>query len=416
MNFLKFAFQNKMRKNMPLKFIREFLRLEAASGILLLGAAVLALICTNSPLSSYYQEFLALNFLLHLGPQTFELPPLIFWINDGLMAIFFLVVGLELKRSFMEGELADAKKILLPAVAAVGGMLVPALIYVIINHANVQNLNGWSIPVATDIAFALGVLTLFGKRIPIGLKLFLMALAIFDDVGGIIIIAIFYSSHLSATYLLASLGLVFLLYLANSYFRWKKLTPYLLLGVGLWFTILKAGVHPTVAGVLLSFFIPLKKAKNQRLSPLAKLEKTLHPWVAYAILPLFAFTNAGLALSGLAWSSLFDPLVLGIVAGLFIGKQLGVFVFSAVIIKLNFAKLPHRGTWLELYGVALLCGIGFTMSLFLGTLAFQNAAPSYLALVRLGVLLGSILSGLLGSLVFYIVFQKKRKGDFLLEQ
>jgi len=401
---------------MPVKLIREFLRLEAAGGILLVIMAVLALLCSNSGLSPYYDQFLRATIELHFGDFRFNSQPLLFWVNDGLMAVFFLFVGLELKRAFLEGELSGVGKIILPGVAALGGMVMPGLLYVAFNYQDPIAVKGWSIPIATDIAFALGVLSLFSKRVPMALKLFLMALAIFDDMGGILIIAIFYSHGFSFLYLCFSILLVIALFLCHQRFKIRRLFPYLFLGGLLWLTVLSSGIHPTVAGVVLALLIPLKKTPLEKTSPLQYLEKKLHPWVVYLILPLFAFANAGLSLQGLTWHALFDTMVLGIVLGLFVGKQIGVFLFSALIIKLGFAKLPHRSSWLELYGVSLLCGIGFTMSLFLGTLAFQSSDPIYLTEVRLGVLLGSVISGLTGAIILNIALIKKRKGGLPLEK
>ncbi len=395
---------------MPVKIIRDFLRLEASSGILLFFMALVALVCNNTSLSSFYQAFLALPIQLHIGEYYFY-GSLLFLINDGLMAVFFLLVGLELKRAFFEGELSGIGKIMLPGLTALTGMLIPALIYLIFNYSHADTLKGWPIPAATDIAFALGVLSLFNRKIPMSLKLFLMALAVFDDIGSIIIIAVFYSHHLSLGFLGLSLIIVCILWAFNHILHVPRLFPYLFLGILLWVCVYNAGIHPTVAGVLLSFFIPLRKQTTEKsYSPLQYLETKLHPWVAYLILPLFAFANAGLSFAGLSLYSILEPLTLGIILGLFIGKQLGVFSFAWIIIKLGWAKLPHRSSWLELYGVTLLCGIGFTMSLFLGTLAFQGDQSIYLTEVRLGVFLGSILSGIFGAFVLQMAMLKKRKG------
>jgi len=395
---------------MPVKIIRDFLRLEASSGILLFFMALLALICNNTSLSSFYQDFLVLPIQLHIGEYYFH-GSLLFLINDGLMAVFFLLVGLELKRAFFEGELSGIGKIMLPGLTALTGMLFPALIYLIFNYSHVDTLKGWPIPAATDIAFALGVLSLFNRKIPMSLKLFLMALAVFDDLGSIIIIAVFYSHDLSLAYLGLSLIIVCLLWVFNHILSVSRLFPYLFFGILLWLCVYNAGIHPTVAGVLLSFFIPLRKKTTEKLySPLQYLETKLHPWVAYLILPLFAFANAGLSFAGLSPYAILEPMTLGIILGLFIGKQLGVFSFAWIIIKLGWAKLPYRSSWIELYGVALLCGIGFTMSLFLGTLAFQGDQSIYLTEVRLGVFLGSILSGIFGAFVLQMAMLKKRKG------
>jgi NhaA family Na+:H+ antiporter len=370
---------------MPIQFIKRFLQLESASGILLFMMAMIAMVWANSPLAGLHQQLISHS---------------IFWINDGLMAIFFLVIGLELKRGFLEGEFSTASQVLLPSVAALGGMLIPALIYIVINHGNPVTIKGWATPVATDIAFALGVLSLFGKRIPVQLKLFLLALAIFDDIGAIIIIAVFYSHGLSVFWLNQSVLLVVLLYLLN-HDAVRRLSVYLILGVCLWITLFKSGIHPTIAGVVLAMMIPGDRHHVQR-SLLHQLEKTLHPWVAYLIMPLFALANAGFAFADIP-ADIFSSLVVwGIVLGLLVGKQTGVFLFSWLLIKSKWAVLPQNTSWLSLYAVALLCGIGFTMSLFLGTLSFQYETTNYLAEVRLGVIIGSVLSGLLGASVLYI--------------
>ncbi len=371
-----------------MNILRTFLKHEASSGILLLVMALVALVLDNSVFSDSYQKIL----------QT---PSTLFWINEGLMTLFFLSIGLELKREFLQGELSTSSKVVLPSIAALGGMLAPALIYLAINFHHAPALKGWAVPVATDIAFALGVLSLFGKQVPLGLKVFLMTLAIFDDVGAIIIIAGFYSHDLS--YFLLGIALLLILIL-----QWlniagvQRLLPYFLVGFILWLCVVGSGVHATVAGILLAFTIPL--------APLQYLEKKLHPWVAYLIMPLFALANAGVSFQGLHLSIITDFVSLGIILGLFLGKQLGVFGFVWTVVKLNWCRLPKHTTWLELYGIALLCGIGFTMSLFLGTLAFANDNPIYLTEVRLGVLIGSLLSGLMGAGILYIAFSKKDKG------
>lgn len=374
---------------MRVSVLQKFLKLESASGIILFAMAVLAMIWANSPLAFIHQKFIDAS---------------LFFINEGLMAIFFLVVGLELKRGFLEGQFSRLSQILLPAAAALGGMIVPALIYLALNYSHPETVIGWATPVATDIAFALGVLSLFGRRVPIALKLFLLALAIFDDLGAILIIAFFYSSDLSALLLLLSVVLGLILGLFNV-LSIRSLIPYLLVGVGLWFCLLHSGVNPTIAGVVLALTIP--GAQGGRYSPLIYLEAKLHPWVAYLIMPLFALANAGFAMPEATDSLWFDSVVLGIALGLFIGKQMGVFSFSWLVIRLGWAKLPEKSSWLMLYGVALLCGIGFTMSLFLGTLAFENE-NIYLAEVRLGVIIGSILSSLAGAVILSVAFARKR--------
>lgn len=318
----------------------------------------------------------------------------LFWINEGLMAIFFFVVGLELKRGILDGQLSQPSQVVLPAVAAIGGMIVPVMIYVAINRGDVATLKGWATPVATDIAFALGVLSLFGRRISAGLKLFLLMLAIFDDIGAIFIIAFFYSSSLSCGWLIGSGALLAVLITLNLR-SVMQTTPYVVLGVLLWFTFLKSGIHPTLAGILLAFTIP---GRPREISPLRRLEQWAHPWVAYFIMPIFALANAGFPVTGITVETLASGVTLGIAVGLFVGKQLGVFLFSSILIKSGFAKLPEKSSWLSLYGVSLLCGIGFTMSLFLGTLSFAETG-NHLTEVRLGVFIGSILSGLIGGIV-----------------
>lgn len=388
---------------MPMKVIRQYLRLEAASGIILFVMAVAALILSNTSWQHYYHAFF-------LGPIQIQFlhiqlsQPLLFWINEGLMTLFFLLVGLEIKREFVSGELSDVSDIVLPAMTALGGMLVPALIYWGINYDNPVTSKGWAIPVATDIAFALGVLSLFGKRVPLGLKLFLMALAIFDDVGAILIIAICHTHNLS--YL--SLGLAFLLVISMlllNVMRVKQLTPYLLLGLLLWLCVLKSGVHATVAGVVVALLIPQSKETTTGRLTSHELEQGLHPWVAYLVMPLFALANAGVSFSGLTFSVVFDVITLGVALGLFLGKQIGVSLFSWLMVRLGWATLPKNTHWVEIYGVAIISGIGFTMSLFLGTLAFQGE-DLFLTEVRLGVLAGSILSGIIGSIVLYFGLRK----------
>lgn len=374
------------------KLLEKFLNLESASGIILFVMAILAMLLANSPLAFIHQQFVDAS---------------LFWVNEGLMALFFLLVGLELKRGYLEGQFSHFSQVILPLIGALGGMIIPALIYIFINIHDPVTLKGWATPVATDIAFALGVLTLLGKRIPISLKLFLLALAIFDDIGAIIIISVFYAHGLSLLWLCAALLLVAALFLLNRLDN-KWLSLYLIIGAGLWYALLKAGIHPTISGVLLALFLPDGKPKTQ--SPLHRLEHALHPYVAYFIMPLFALVNAGFSFTGMTADILFSQVVLGITLGLFVGKQLGVFGFASLLIKLGFAKLPDNTSWAQLYGIAILCGIGFTMSLFLGTLSFQNE-PLYLAEVRLGVILGSILSSMAGAFVLIAVSaNKKKKG------
>lgn len=374
---------------MAINLMQKFLKLESASGIILLLAALMAMIWANSPLGYLHHQFIS---------------TWLFWINDGLMTLFFLVVGLELKQSYLSGNLSTFKQIALPAVAAVGGMLVPIAIYIGFNPAP-PTMNGWATPVATDIAFALGVLTLFGSRVPSSLKIFLLALAIFDDIGAILLIVGFYSAGVNYLFLFQSLVLAGLLFLFNK-LNVRHLFAYLLIGAWLWLCLLQAGIHPTIAGVVLGLSIP--GGKSTSISPLHRLQNVLHPWVAYLIMPLFALANAGVQLGDLTWSIFLAPVVLGISLGLFLGKQIGVFSFSWLLIRMKLARLPKGATWQQLYGVAVLCGIGFTMSLFLGTLSFENK-PIYLTEVRLGVILGSLLSILYGAAILLAasVFKKE---------
>lgn len=382
---------------MPLNAIRQFLKLESFSGMLLVGAAAVALGLANSPWAHLYDSFLHVPFEVRLG-TLFLAKPLYLWINEGLMAMFFLLIGLEIKREIQEGELSQPSQIVLPGIAAAGGMLLPALIYVGINWENPVALDGWAIPTATDIAFALGVLALLGKRVPVALKIFLMALAILDDLGAIVIIAIFYS-HKLLPFSLVFAGIALLMLFSMNRLKCRRLDGYLAVGIFLWLFVLNSGVHATLAGVALAFAIPLR-LKDSDHSPLRELEHGLHPWVAYAILPLFAFTNAGVSLQGSSLGTLFQGIPLGVALGLFAGKQIGVFGFSWLAVKIGFAKLPRRTTWLELYGVSMLCGIGFTMSLFISSLAFS--APEleqYVRDSRLGILFGSLISAAIGYFI-----------------
>ncbi len=374
------------------KPFKWFFKLEAASGLVLLFAAIIALIISNSNLSELY--FSTLEKYLFLGINDFGLKlSVIHWINDALMAIFFFFVTLEIKREFLQGELSNIKQALLPIIAAVGGMVIPALIYIFINLGDTQTLNGWAIPSATDIAFSLGVLSLLGKRVPLSLKVFLTALAIIDDLGAIVIIALFYSGDLSIKYLSLML-LAFIILLLINKFNIKKFLPYLLVGLLLWDFTHNSGIHATIAGVLLAMTIPHRK-KEKDYSLLLKVEHAISPYVAFGIMPLFAFANAGVSLEGLSFSSLLDKVPLGIVLGLFVGKQLGVFVFSYVSIKLKIASMPNNSNWYNFYGVGILTGIGFTMSLFVGNLAFAENLQ-YMDGVKIGVLTGSLLSTLAG--------------------
>jgi len=384
------------------KPFKWFFRLEAASGLVLLFAAIIALIVSNSNLADIY--FLTLNKYLFIGINNFGLKlSVIHWINDGLMAIFFFFVTLEIKREFLQGELSNAKQALLPIIGAVGGMLVPALFYVFINWGDSETLNGWAIPSATDIAFSLGVLSLLGKRVPLSLKVFLTALAIIDDLGAILIIAIFYSGDLNIKYL-TLMALAFIILLIINKFNIKIFLPYLIIGIFLWDFTHNSGIHATIAGVLLAMTIPHRK-KEKDYSLLIKIEHAISPYVAFGIMPLFAFANAGVSLEGLSFASLLNKVPLGILMGLFVGKQLGVFVFSYVSIKLKIAQMPNNANWFNFYGVGVLTGIGFTMSLFVGNLAFVENVQ-YMDGVKIGVLTGSLLSTLTGYFLILLTPNK----------
>lgn len=382
-----------------INFFQKFFKKESAGGILLMVAAVLAIIVANSPFSNLYTALLDVPVEIKIGALHIA-KPLILWINDGLMAIFFFLIGLELKRELLEGELSEPKKIILPAFAAIGGMLLPALIYASLNWNDPAALKGWAIPAATDIAFALGILAIFGKRVPIALKIFLVSLAIMDDMGAIVIIAIFYTSELSVTSLVIAFASLFILTIFNLN-KLKSLTPYILVGIILWVAVLKSGVHATLAGVVLAFFIPLKTDAKDERSLSKTLEHDLHDSVSYVIIPVFAFANAGVPLDGLSINTLLEPIPLGIILGLFFGKQIGVMLFSFIAVKSGIASLPEDINWKQLYGVSLLCGVGFTMSLFIGSLAFeQGGTEAILMNDRLGILAGSTLSAIVGY--FYL--------------
>ncbi len=372
--------------------IQDFLRLESSAGLLLMGAALLAIVANNTLLSGWYGGLLSTPVAIQVGSLEIA-KPLLLWINDGLMAVFFLLVGLEIKREILEGELSSFDKAVLPVLAAIGGMAGPAFVYFMFNSADPETVRGWAIPAATDIAFALGILALLGSRVPVSLKVFLLAVAIIDDLGAIIIIALFYTSNLSVGALaLAGVGLAMLI--AMNRMRVMRIMPYILVGVFIWVCVLKSGVHATLAGVLTALAIPIAPRKESGQSPLHKLEHGLHPWVAFMILPVFAFANAGVDLRGLSLEALLAPVPVGIALGLFIGKQAGVFGLTLLAVKSGLARLPSGTNWLQVYGVACLTGVGFTMSLFIGGLAFDGAER--IDQVRLGVLMGSIASGVLG--------------------
>lgn len=372
--------------------IQNFLKLESSAGILLMIAALMALIASNSMLSGLYGGFLTTPVVVQVGALEIA-KPLLLWINDGLMAVFFFLIGLEIKREILEGELSSFDKAALPLIAAIGGMAGPALVYVLINWSTPETMNGWAIPAATDIAFALGVLMLLGRSVPTSLKVFLLAIAIIDDLGAITVIALFYTSDLSTTALgLAAVGLASLIVLNRS--GVKTITPYALIGLFIWVCVLKSGVHATLAGVLTALAIPIHGKTKEAQSPLHKLEHGLHPWIAFGVLPIFAFANAGVSLTGLSLEDLAAPITLGVAAGLFIGKQIGVFGATLLAVKAGIARRPEGTNWAHIYGVACLTGIGFTMSLFIGMLAFD--ARDSLDQVRIGVLAGSILSAIAG--------------------
>ena len=384
------------------KPFKWFFKLEAASGLVLLIAAIFALIISNGSFAEIY--FHTLEKYLFIGINEFGLKLSVHhWINDALMAIFFFFVTLEIKREFIQGELSNLKQAMLPIIAAVGGMLVPALFYVVINFGNAETMNGWAIPSATDIAFSLGILSLLGSRVPISLKVFLTALAIIDDLGAILIIAFFYSGDLSVVYLSLIL-LCYVLLLVLNKFSVKIFTPYLIIGLFMWFFTYKSGIHATIAGVLLASTIP-HRLKEHDFSLLVKLEHAISPYVAFMIMPLFAFANAGVSLSGLSIATLLNPVPLGILCGLFFGKQIGVLLFSFVSIKLKFAEMPNNSNWLSFYGVSILTGIGFTMSLFVGNLAFVENIQ-YIDGVKIGVLTGSLLSTLAGYFLLLVTSKK----------
>lgn len=372
---------------------KRFFQLEAAGGLLLIAAAVLALLVNNSPLSWLYNGLLDVPVVAQVGALKIA-KPLLLWINDGLMALFFLLIGLEVKREVIQGHLSRPSQIVLPGAAAIGGMVVPALLFWALNKDNPAAMSGWAIPMATDIAFALGVLALLGKRVPVSLKLFLMTLAIIDDLGAIIVIALFYSGELSNLSLaLAAMSIATLI--AMNKLGVVKLAPYLLVGLVLWVCVLKSGVHATLAGVILAFCIPLKTGKDVT-SPLQHLEHGLHPWVAYGILPLFAFANAGVSLNGVTLESFTHHVPMGIATGLLLGKTLGVFGLTWLAIKTGLAALPAGANWGQVMGVSILCGIGFTMSLFVGSLAFVPGESEFAGMDRMGILTGSVLAALLG--------------------
>jgi NhaA family Na+:H+ antiporter len=382
--------------------VREFMRLESAGGVLLLAAAIIAMLVANSPLSGLYSALLDTTVAVQVGALSID-KPLLLWVNDGLMAVFFFLIGLEIKREIMEGELSSFSQVVLPGMGALGGMAVPAAIYTWMNWGDPVALDGWAIPVATDIAFALALLSVFGARVSTSLKVFLLTLAIFDDLAAIVIIAVFYSGDLSLMALLIGAAAL-LVAVAMNKLGVTRTSSYILLGIVLWIAVLKSGVHATLAGVLIALCVPMRDAQGD--SPLCKLEHDLHGPVAFAILPIFAFANAGLSLSGISIADLTHPVTSGVVAGLLIGKPVGILAFVWLAVSLRFARLPPNLNWTQLLGVAFACGIGFTMSLFIAGLAFEHGSGGYFGKDRLGILVGSILSAVAAYLLLHASLPK----------
>ena len=372
--------------------IKNFFKLEAASGILLFAFAVLALVLANSGLKDIYFSFLNMPISIRLGDFSID-KPLLLWVNDGFMAVFFTLVGMEVKRELFEGALSSYQRAIFPAIAAFGGMLVPAAVFALITHQHSELNSGWAIPMATDIAFALGIVALLGQRVPMSLKIFLLALAIIDDLGAIVVIAIFFSHDISMTALIIAVIAVIFLFTMN-YFKVTQISAYMVVGLILWASVLKSGVHATLAGVIIGFAVPLHGPNHER--PLHDFEHHLAPWCSYLILPLFAFSNAGVTLSEVSLSSLLSPLTLGITLGLVVGKTIGVFGFSFLAVKFGIAKLPKHVNFKQIFAMAVVCGIGFTMSMFLASLAFGNVNQELMLLSRLGILLGSGISAVTG--------------------
>ncbi len=384
----------------------KYFKHEAAGGIVLVSAAVLAILVANSPLFNYYALLIDTPVAVQVGALEIA-KPLLLWVNDGLMAVFFFLIGLELKREILEGELSDKNKIILPGIGAIGGMSVPAIIYAVVNWNDPTALKGWAIPAATDIAFALGILSLLGSRVPIGLKVFLTSLAILDDIGAILIIAFFYTSKISFGALLVAVLCCVVLFLLNRKDVFEK-SLYILIGVVMWVAMLKSGVHATLMGVLLAMFIPLKTARDPDTSPLKSMEHDLHTTVVFIILPIFAFCNAGVNFDGFGVSQLLHGVSLGIALGLFFGNQFGIFFLCWLAIKLKLTTLPENVSWLSLYGVATLCGVGFTMSMFIGSLAFEETGANMLFDERIGIMLGSLASGVLGYVILRASLGKQK--------
>ncbi len=395
-------------QNQKHSFITAFFRLESAGGIFLMLSALLAIVFANTNLEPYYRMFLSTPVEIRIGELEIA-KPLLLWINDGLMAVFFFMIGLELKRELLEGELSDIKNIILPGIGAIGGMLMPALIYLYLNSDDSIATKGWAIPAATDIAFALGVLALLGSRVPASIKIFLTSLAIFDDLGAILIIALFYTSKISITSLTVATLCIPVLYVFNRCNITSK-SPYILVGVIMWVAMLKSGVHATLSGIILAMFIPLYSKLEPTTSPLKSMESDLHSVVAFFVLPVFAFANAGINFRGMSLAQVFHDVPIGIAFGLFFGKQIGIFGLCWLSIKLKIANLPTGTSWLSLYGTAILCGIGFTMSLFIGSLAFEETGVNLLFDDRLGIILGSLFSGVVGYIVLRLSLNSKPAG------
>ena len=395
-------------QNQKHSFITAFFRLESAGGIFLMLSALLAIVFANTNLEPYYRMFLSTPVEIRIGELEIA-KPLLLWINDGLMAVFFFMIGLELKRELLEGELSDIKNIILPGIGAIGGMLMPALIYLYLNSDDSIATKGWAIPAATDIAFALGVLALLGSRVPASIKIFLTSLAIFDDLGAILIIALFYTSKISITSLAVAALCIPVLYVFNRCNITSK-SPYILVGVIMWVAMLKSGVHATLSGIILAMFIPLYSKLEPTTSPLKSMESDLHSVVAFFVLPVFAFANAGINFRGMSLAQVFHDVPIGIAFGLFFGKQIGIFGLCWLSIKLKIANLPTGTSWLSLYGTAILCGIGFTMSLFIGSLAFEETGVNLLFDDRLGIILGSLFSGVVGYIVLRLSLNSKPAG------
>jgi Na+:H+ antiporter, NhaA family len=391
--------------------LKKFLQLEAAAGILLIAATILALIVANSPLNHFYEMLISIPAGLHIGQLSID-KPILLWVNDGLMAAFFFLVGLELKREVLEGQLSNPRNIVLPILGAIGGMIVPALIYLYFNYNDEVNRMGWAIPAATDIAFALGILALLGSRVPAALKMFLVTLAIIDDIGAIVIIAMFYTEQIATVPLAIAIVCLSVLTMLNRR-NVTDIPAYMFVGGILWVSLLKSGVHATLAGVLLAFFIPMWSTEERGFSPVKHLEHSLHSSVAFVILPIFAFANAGISFADISWHSFAHPITLGIALGLLLGKPIGIFGICYLAVKLNWAKLPDKMTITQLFGISVLCGVGFTMSLFIGSLAFETTGSNILVDERLGILIASFSSAIIG---FIIIKLSLRQSMSLIEK